>query len=61
MPLIHCKECGKEISALATKCPHCGGPPTNLQQASSALLGLGGAIVLIGIALFCLAILLSFD
>jgi hypothetical protein len=24
MALIHCKECGKEVSSKADKCPHCG-------------------------------------
>src|ERR1043166_3570876 len=27
MALIHCSECGKEISSLATACPSCGAPP----------------------------------
>jgi hypothetical protein len=27
MALIHCYECGKEISSLATACPSCGAPP----------------------------------
>jgi uncharacterized membrane protein YvbJ len=26
MPLIKCKECGKEISDQATACPNCGAP-----------------------------------
>jgi len=26
MALIHCYECGKEISDSATSCPHCGAP-----------------------------------
>src|ERR1043166_9787965 len=27
MALVHCYECGKEISSLATACPSCGAPP----------------------------------
>jgi hypothetical protein len=27
MALIHCYECGKEISSVATACPSCGAPP----------------------------------
>ena len=27
MALIHCHDCGKEISSLATACPSCGAPP----------------------------------
>lgn len=26
MALINCKECGKQVSDLATSCPHCGAP-----------------------------------
>lgn len=26
MAMIYCKECGKEISDKAEKCPHCGFP-----------------------------------
>jgi hypothetical protein len=29
MALIHCKECSKEISDLASACPHCGYPLTD--------------------------------
>ena len=28
MSLVHCKECGKEISDRALTCPHCGVPGT---------------------------------
>jgi hypothetical protein len=24
MALIYCKECGKEVSSTARRCPHCG-------------------------------------
>src|SRR5512143_2777463 len=27
MALIHCYDCGKEVSSLATACPSCGAPP----------------------------------
>ena len=30
MALIHCSECGKEISSLATACPSCGAPPPSI-------------------------------
>lgn len=35
MALIECYECGKEISSIATACPHCGAPSKN-QQAQAA-------------------------
>jgi hypothetical protein len=30
MALIHCYECGKEISSVATACPSCGAPPRSI-------------------------------
>jgi len=32
MALIKCPECGKEISDLATQCPHCGCPSNKWQN-----------------------------
>jgi hypothetical protein len=62
MALIHCSECGKEISSLATACPSCGAPPpssivppsppTPARPASQAkLFFLGTLTVLTGAAL----------
>jgi len=35
MALIHCYDCGKEISSLATACPSCGAPPRATIDTSS--------------------------
>ena len=32
MALINCPECKREISSLATSCPHCGIPMSNVQD-----------------------------
>ena len=34
MPLVKCKECGKEISMSAAICPHCGVPEPGLSGPS---------------------------
>ena len=36
MALKDCKECNKEISDQATKCPHCGAPILAEDQAAQA-------------------------
>ena len=57
MALIHCYECGKEISSLAAACPSCGAPigspiippplPTEARPASRAKKVFGGTIALL--------------
>ena len=32
MALIECYECGKEISSMATSCPHCGAPALEYEK-----------------------------
>ena len=32
MALINCNECNREISSLATTCPHCGAPNKSIPQ-----------------------------
>ena len=50
MALIICKECSKQFSDQASKCPHCGKAHTN----RAAILGLGlGIMVLIVIIASC--------
>ena len=45
MALVKCKECGKEISTKADKCPHCGAPIK--KSANIGCLGSAIAIILI--------------
>jgi predicted amidophosphoribosyltransferase len=47
MPIIKCKECGKEISFLAETCPHCGAPNANPITIFQGLLSLAGLLFLI--------------
>lgn len=56
MALIHCKECGKDVSEKAKSCPHCGSP---VPQKTGA----GGKAVLFifGVLLFFLIIGLASD
>ena len=45
--LIECQECGAEVSKLARKCPHCGGPPTRLLKVSDTLMSVGWLLMLL--------------
>jgi len=56
MSLIHCKECGREISSEAKACPHCGAPIKKEGLGCLSLIGivvgLGFvALVIVGLAL----------
>lgn len=60
MAMIKCKECGKEISSLAEKCPHCGAPTTGktieiVKHSGSVISGIGTLLIAAGICLFLLA------
>ena len=48
MAMIHCKECGAEISKSAKVCPQCG---KNQKKTSVAGIILGVLLVIIGIGL----------
>lgn len=57
MAMITCKECGKEISSTAERCPHCGcktryGKETEDSKRNSTALWVGLALVVIGAILF---------
>lgn len=45
MGLINCKECGKEISDKAEKCPHCGFKPYRPGCGAIAVIGILAIIV----------------
>jgi hypothetical protein len=47
MALVKCKECGKEISSVATACPHCGKPAA--KQTTPAAKGCLTIIVVIAV------------
>ena len=48
MALIKCRECGKDISETAEKCPHCGATVLNGLQATGELLeGCSGCLMAI--------------
>ena len=42
MPLVECKDCGKNVSKLAKSCPNCGSP---IRQAWRSYLLIASAIV----------------
>lgn len=50
MPIIKCKECGKDVSTEAVACPNCGAAPA---KKSSAIIKYGGgfivSIILLGV------------
>lgn len=51
MSLDPCRECGKEVSTNAARCPHCGTPaPTREMLQSNRVVAVGG--VLLGVAVF---------
>jgi hypothetical protein len=39
MPLVKCRECGKEISSQARSCPHCGATPISKTATGCAAIG----------------------
>ena len=51
MSLIKCRECEKEVSSSAMKCPHCGAPLAERSAAAAALIG---TIVVMGILFWIL-------
>lgn len=54
MPIIKCKECGKDVSTEATACPNCGAAPA---KKTSALIKYGGGFLAIMFALAALGAL----
>jgi hypothetical protein len=51
MAMVQCKECGKQMSDTASKCPNCGKARTN----RAAVFGLGlGAIILVIVLFYVL-------
>lgn len=70
MALIKCKECGKDISSLSDKCPHCGAPthPTAgkmktvgsaMQDVGSGCSSIATVLIIIGIAILVVVLLFS--
>ena len=55
MALIKCKECGKEISEDARKCPYCGCPKYTVKMSKKAMIILRviGIIILVGFIITC--------
>ena len=56
MALIKCKECSKEISEDARKCPHCGCPKytVKMSKKSIMILRIIGIIIFIGFIITCI-------
>ena len=40
MALIHCSDCGTEVSSKASACPRCANPINEVQKSSDASIGL---------------------
>lgn len=58
MPLIYCKDCGKQISSYASTCPFCGCPQNETSSKNEIHLGyllISFLIPLIGIILCCIS------
>lgn len=62
--MIKCSECGKKFSDNASACPHCGcpiskqvsvspKPPMNSDTKKKIIAVIIGAVVIVGIVLFC--------
>lgn len=51
MSIVKCKECGKEISELANKCPHCGRENPNLSIETIGIIYLV-SILIVGYVFF---------
>jgi transposase len=48
MALKSCFECGREVSTLASRCPHCGAPyPADLLGSCGATMSSCGCLVLL--------------
>ena len=57
MAMIKCRECGKEISNTAEKCPHCGcktryGKEQEDKKGNGTMLYIGIGAIIIGLILF---------
>ena len=60
MPLIACRDCGKNVSDAAPACPHCGRPiaATVIEQTGKGIKKLkviGGVIFLVGLMVMVVA------
>ena len=70
MAMIKCKECGKDISSLAEKCPHCGAP-TNpgaealktvgsaMQERGSGCSSIATVLIVVGIIIILAVVFIS--
>lgn len=56
MALIKCKECGKEISEDASKCPHCGCPKytVRISKKGMTIINVVGVLLILGLILSCI-------
>src|SRR5262249_7969826 len=52
--LLTCPDCGKQVSAKATVCPHCGSPRESISPAAKWIIGILGGIGLGLIVLYFL-------
>lgn len=48
MALIKCKECGREVSEQADKCPHCGAPVKKKSSGCALLFAIVAGVALVG-------------
>ena len=53
MALVQCKECGREVSSSARKCPHCGVPGPGV-VISKTVWQVLGVLLAIAVGLFIL-------
>lgn len=54
MSMTRCRECGKEVSSSATKCPHCGCKNPGLSQNANSIIFLIALViaVIVGVYMF---------
>jgi rubrerythrin len=48
MALVKCRECGREISSQADKCPHCGAPAKKKTSGCALLVAILAGVVIVG-------------
>lgn len=57
--IVNCKECGKELSYTAPKCPHCGAPKGKAVGIPKVEKRAGVIIAVIGFVLFFVSLLIK--